>query len=83
HNGLPIVNAKDILDRDGAEAAMKWVSAQKRVLITDTTMRDAHQSLFATRMRTKDMLPIADLYDHAMPNVFSAEVWGGATFDVA
>lgn len=83
HNGLPIVNAKEILDRDGAEAAMQWVRKQKRVLITDTTMRDAHQSLFATRMRTKDMLPIADLYDQAMPNVFSAEVWGGATFDVA
>ncbi len=46
-------------------------------------MRDAHQSLFATRMRTKDMAPVIEVYDKALPNVFSAEVWGGATFDVA
>lgn len=80
---LPIVNAKTILDRDGAAAAMEWVKNQKLVLLTDTSMRDAHQSLFATRMRTHDMLPVADVYDRALPNVFSAETWGGATFDVA
>ena len=55
----------------------------KEVLLTDTSMRDAHQSLFATRMRTKDMAPVIEVYDKALPNVFSAEVWGGATFDVA
>ncbi|KRM68813.1 pyruvate carboxylase [Limosilactobacillus coleohominis DSM 14060] len=73
---LPIVNAKTILDRDGVAAAMEWVKNQKLVLLTDTSMRDAHQSLFATRMRTHDMLPVADVYDRALPNVFSAETWG-------
>lgn len=82
-NVLPIVNAKYMLDQHGAQAAMEWVKEQKLVLLTDTSMRDAHQSLFATRMRTHDMLPVAAVYDRAMPNVFSAEVWGGATFDVA
>lgn len=76
-------NAKQILDTKGALATMEWVKAQKEVLLTDTTMRDAHQSLFATRMRTKDMEPVIKYYDRIMPNVFSAEVWGGATFDVA
>lgn len=47
----------------------------KEVLLTDTSMRDAHQSLFATRMRTKDMAPVIEVYDKALPNVFSAEVW--------
>lgn len=56
---------------------------QKRVLITDTTMRDAHQSLLATRMRTFDMLEIAPYYAHGLPELFSLECWGGATFDVA
>ncbi|MCL8203696.1 pyruvate carboxylase [Ligilactobacillus agilis] len=76
-------NAKSVFDRNGVEAAMNWVKQQEKVLITDTTMRDAHQSLFATRMRTKDMLPVIENYEKAFPNVFSAEVWGGATFDVA
>lgn len=76
-------SAKDILNAQGADAAMDWVKKQKKVLLTDTTMRDAHQSLFATRMRTKDMSPVVHQYDRLMPYVFSAEVWGGATFDVA
>ncbi|KRL01388.1 pyruvate carboxylase [Liquorilactobacillus capillatus] len=76
-------NAKKVLDREGASAMINWLRAQDKVLLTDTTMRDAHQSLFATRMRTKDMLPVVDVYDKALPHVFSAEVWGGATFDVA
>lgn len=76
-------NAKAIFDENGVEAAMDWVKQQSKVLITDTTMRDAHQSLFATRMRTKDMLPVIENYEKVFPNVFSAEVWGGATFDVA
>ena len=57
--------------------------AQERVLITDTTMRDAHQSLLATRMRQPDMTAIAPYYAHMMPQLFSMECWGGATFDVA
>ena len=73
---------KDILDKQGADAAMQYVKDQPRVLLTDTTMRDAHQSLFATRMRTHDMLPAMKVYDRAMPNLFSVESWGGATFDV-
>jgi len=56
---------------------------QDRTLITDTTMRDAHQSLLATRMRTHDIVAIADAYARAMPNLFSLECWGGATFDVS
>ncbi|MEM7314752.1 MAG: pyruvate carboxylase subunit B, partial [Planctomycetota bacterium] len=56
---------------------------QKRLLVTDTTFRDAHQSLLATRFRTADMLNIADAYAHLTPNMFSIEMWGGATFDVS
>ena len=78
-----VVNAKSVFDAEGAETAMQWVKDQNRVLLTDTSMRDAHQSLFATRMRTKDMAPVIDVYDKAFPHVFSAECWGGATFDVA
>ena len=78
-----VENAKSVFDNGGVDALANWVNKQERVLITDTTMRDAHQSLFATRMRTKDMLPVIEKYDTALPHVFSAEVWGGATFDVA
>ncbi|NCI77014.1 pyruvate carboxylase [Acinetobacter kanungonis] len=67
----------------GAEGFSKWMRDQKRVLITDTTMRDAHQSLFATRMRTEDMLEIAPYYSHMASDLFSMECWGGATFDVS
>ena len=56
---------------------------EKKLLITDTTFRDAHQSLIATRMRTQDMLGITDLYEERLKNLFSVECWGGATFDVA
>jgi pyruvate carboxylase len=59
-----------------------WVAKQKKLLITDTTMRDAHQSLLATRMRTFDMLAVADAVAHRTPDLFSLEMWGGATFDV-
>lgn len=78
-----LVTAKDILDAQGPDAVAEWVKRQDKVLLTDTTMRDAHQSLFATRMRTKDMLAIADETQVAMPNLFSNEMWGGATFDTA
>lgn len=81
--GKPHENAKTILKTQGADAVIKWVKDQPKLLLTDTTMRDAHQSLFATRMRTKDMRPVIDVYDRAFPDIFSAEVWGGATFDVA
>jgi pyruvate carboxylase len=67
----------------GAERFAAWMLEQPQVLVTDTTMRDAHQSLFATRMRTADMLPIAPHYARLLPNLFSLECWGGATFDVA
>ena len=72
-----------ILQRDGAKGLANWVKSQKQVLFTDTSMRDAHQSLLATRMRTFDIAGIANAYSKAMPNLFSLECWGGATFDVS
>ncbi len=74
---------RDRLRALGPEKFADWMLAQKRVLITDTTMRDAHQSLFATRMRTADMLPVAPFYARELSQFFSLECWGGATFDVA
>ncbi len=74
---------RDRLKDLGPEKFAQWMKKEKRVLLTDTTMRDAHQSLFATRMRTRDMLPIAPYYARLMPELFSLECWGGATFDVA
>lgn len=62
---------------------MKWIKEQEDVLLTDTTFRDAHQSLLATRVRTQDMLEIADETSRLMHDYFSLEMWGGATFDVA
>ena len=67
----------------GAEAFSAWVREQEPLLVTDTTFRDAHQSLLATRLRTRDMLRVADAYAHLLPNLFSIEMWGGATFDTA
>lgn len=75
--------AKNILDQSGADAVVDWVKAQKNLLLTDTTFRDAHQSLLATRMRTQDFKQIAELTGKGMPELFSSEMWGGATFDVA
>jgi pyruvate carboxylase len=74
---------KQLLDDLGPEKFSKWMLGQKRVLITDTTMRDAHQSLLATRVRSKDLVDIAPTYAHRLPDMFSMECWGGATFDVA
>ncbi len=74
---------KQMLDSQGPAAVARWVLEQKRVLITDTTMRDAHQSLLATRMRTRDMLTIAPATAHILKDAFSLEMWGGATFDVS
>jgi pyruvate carboxylase len=75
--------SRDKLQMLGAEKFSEWMKSQKRVLLTDTTMRDAHQSLLATRMRTADMLAIAPYYARMLPELFSLECWGGATFDVA
>ena len=79
----PPPGTRDRLRELGPEAFSQWMLAQTRVLITDTTMRDAHQSLFATRMRTADMVRIAPHYARLVPGLFSLECWGGATFDVA
>ncbi len=75
--------SKQKLDELGPEKFAQWMLAQKRVLLTDTTMRDAHQSLLATRMRTIDIAAIAPSYAQLLPQLFSVECWGGATFDVA
>jgi len=75
--------SRDRLLELGPEKFAAWIREQKPLLITDTTMRDAHQSLIATRMRTIDMLNIAEAVAHRTPNLFSLEMWGGATFDTA
>jgi pyruvate carboxylase len=74
---------KNKLDELGPEAFCSWVRQQKNILYTDTTLRDAHQSLLATRVRTLDMLAVAEGFAKANPQVFSLEMWGGATFDVS
>jgi pyruvate carboxylase len=79
----PPPGTKQKLDELGPEGFAKWMLAEKRVLLTDTTMRDAHQSLLATRVRTIDMAAIAPYYASLLPQLFSVECWGGATFDVA
>jgi pyruvate carboxylase len=79
----PPPGTKTLLDEKGPQAVADWMVAQKQVLITDTTMRDGHQSLLATRMRSIDMIQVAPNYAHQLPQLFSVECWGGATFDVA
>jgi len=74
---------RDYLKEMGPVRFAQWMRDCKQVLLTDTTMRDAHQSLFATRMRSHDMLAIAPHYARMLPGLFSMECWGGATFDVA
>lgn len=71
------------LERDGAAAFATWMREEERVLVTDTTMRDAHQSLLATRVRTIDIANAAGAYARALPELLSLECWGGATFDVS
>jgi len=80
---VPAPGTKQRLDELGPERFAQWMLNESRVLITDTTMRDAHQSLLATRMRTTDMTAIAPYYASLLPELFSVECWGGATFDVA
>ncbi len=74
---------KGLLDRQGPEAVAAWTRQHPRLLFTDTTFRDAHQSLLATRVRTRDMLRVAAATEARLPGAFSIECWGGATFDVA
>ncbi|CAN7529556.1 pyruvate carboxylase [Neorhizobium sp. LjRoot104] len=86
---LPYINGpipdgtKQLLDKLGPKKFGEWMRNEKRVLMTDTTMRDGHQSLLATRMRTYDIARVAGVYARALPNLFSLECWGGATFDVS
>jgi len=79
----PAPGTKQLLDALGPEGFAAWMLEQSRTLITDTTMRDAHQSLLATRVRTYDITRIAPAYAAQLPGMFSMECWGGATFDVA
>ena len=74
---------RELLAHMGAEKFAEWTASQKRLLITDTTLRDAHQSLMATRVRTYDMTAIAGFVARRLPNLYSLEMWGGATFDVS
>ncbi len=79
----PAPGSKQRLDELGPERFAQWMLAEPRVLLTDTAMRDAHQSLLATRVRTLDLAAIAPYYASLLPQLFSVECWGGATFDVA
>jgi pyruvate carboxylase len=81
--GEPPPGTRQRLDALGPRKFAQWMLEQKAVLLTDTTLRDAHQSLLATRFRTRDMLRIAPHYARLLPGLFSVECWGGATFDVA
>ncbi len=81
--GEPQMGTRNLLEQKGPKAVADWMRAQKQLLITDTTMRDGHQSLLATRMRSIDMIRVAPAYAANLPGLFSVECWGGATFDVA
>ncbi|MBZ2184650.1 MAG: pyruvate carboxylase [Bryobacter sp.] len=81
--GAPPPGTRQLLDQLGPEQFAAWTRSQKRLLLTDTTFRDAHQSLMATRMRTYDMMAIANFVAHRLSGLYSLEMWGGATFDVA
>ncbi len=79
----PAAGTRNLLEQKGPQAVADWMAAQKQLLLTDTTMRDGHQSLLATRMRSIDMIRVAPTYAANLPQLFSVECWGGATFDVA
>ncbi|GMU91278.1 MAG: pyruvate carboxylase [Candidatus Hydrogenedentota bacterium] len=83
HLAPPPPGTRQRLQQLGPERFCEWILKQKRLLLTDTTFRDAHQSLLATRMRTYDMLAVADEYARLAPQMFSIEMWGGATFDTS
>ncbi|MCL2546236.1 MAG: pyruvate carboxylase [Oscillospiraceae bacterium] len=82
-SGAPKPGLKQLLDEKGADAVRDFCLDSKNVLISDTTLRDAHQSLLATRIRTRDMASIAEYMSHALSDAFALEMWGGATFDLA
>ena len=77
----PQNGTRNLLKELGPDKFCEWILEQKPLLITDTTLRDAHQSLLATRVRTYDMLAVADAIARKTPDLFSLEMWGGATFD--
>jgi pyruvate carboxylase len=79
----PPRGTRQLLDELGPRGFANWMKSQQRLLMTDTTFRDAHQSLLATRMRTVDLNAISNFVAHRLPNLFSLEMWGGATFDVS
>jgi pyruvate carboxylase len=79
----PMMGTRNLLEQKGPRAVADWMKQQRQLLITDTTMRDGHQSLLATRMRSIDMIKVAPAYSANLPQLFSVECWGGATFDVA
>ncbi len=79
----PRSGTKQLLDGLGPEGFAKWMLEERRTLVTDTTFRDAHQSLLATRFRTYDLVSCAEAYASNLPDLFSLECWGGATFDVS
>ena len=82
-NGDATPGSRQRLEELGAAGFAAWMLGQKQVLITDTSFRDAHQSLLATRMRSHDLLAAAPAYARLLPELLSVECWGGATFDVA
>ncbi|HBY64461.1 MAG TPA: pyruvate carboxylase, partial [Solibacterales bacterium] len=79
----PPPGTRQLLDQLGPEKFAQWTREQPRLLLTDTTFRDAHQSLMATRLRTYDMLAIANFVAHRLHHLYSLEMWGGATFDTS
>ncbi|HYA18471.1 MAG TPA: pyruvate carboxylase [Bryobacteraceae bacterium] len=79
----PPRGTRQLLNELGPREFATWMKNHDKVLLTDTTFRDAHQSLLATRMRTADLLGIANFVAHKLPDLFSLEMWGGATFDVS
>ncbi len=83
HSDQIAYGTRNLLEQNGPKAVADWMLKQKQLLITDTTMRDGHQSLLATRMRSIDMIKVAPAYAANLPQLFSVECWGGATFDVA
>ena len=82
-DSAPPKGTRQLLNELGPEKFAQWTRDQKRLLITDTTFRDAHQSLLATRMRTYEMMAVANFVAHRMSGLYSLEMWGGATFDVS
>jgi pyruvate carboxylase len=80
---IPPTGTRQLLQKLGPKKFAAWTRKEKRLLITDTTFRDAHQSLMATRVRTYDLIATANAVAQRLPNLFSLEMWGGATFDAA